>query len=172
MKKRVTVFWLIPAKPERELFRKIIRILAREFGAPQFEPHLTLGYAAPGISAASLLRNLFGPPIALRLRSVAYSAKFTKTLFVRFAPNRNLEKVTGTIAKSRKSLQDPHLSLIYRSLPPATKRELAMTIKLPFREVRFDEVKAVDCVSPTQTARDVRSWRVLATRRLSAARTR
>ena len=36
------VYWLMPAKSERELFRQLIRILAKEFDAPHFEPHLTL----------------------------------------------------------------------------------------------------------------------------------
>jgi hypothetical protein len=35
------VYWLLPAKPERELFCTIIRIFCRELRAPNFEPHLT-----------------------------------------------------------------------------------------------------------------------------------
>src|SRR4029077_6304517 len=42
MKKHATAYWLLPAKPERELLCDIIRILVKQFGAPNFEPHVTL----------------------------------------------------------------------------------------------------------------------------------
>ena len=70
------------------------------------------------------------------------------------------------MAKDRKALRDPHLSLIYKKLPAAVKRELVTTIRLPFRSVTFNLIKAVECVSPTETARAVNSWRVIATKRL------
>ena len=167
MKKRVTVFWLIPAKPQRELFGKIIRILAAEFRAPRFEPHLTLGQAAEGVSPTRLLQRIEVGSIQLRIRGIAFSEKFTKTVFIRFKANRDLERMVGTVAKDRKSLRDPHLSLIYKKLPASMKRELAVAIRLPFREVVFEVIKAVDCVSPTETPEDVKNWRVLASKRLS-----
>jgi hypothetical protein len=52
MKKIVTIYWLIPANPERELFLELVRILAKQFGAPKFEPHLTLGRAKDRQSAS------------------------------------------------------------------------------------------------------------------------
>lgn len=167
-KKRVTVFWLIPAKPQRELFGKIIRILADEFGAPRFEPHLTLGLAPEERSPRNLLKRIQASPISLRIRGIAYSDKFTKTLFIRFENTPGLEKLVGDLGSNPKSLRDPHLSLIYRRLSEATKRELAATINLPFRDVLFDVIKAVNCVSPTETRQDVENWHVTATKRLSA----
>ena len=166
-RQRVTVLWLIPAEPERELFLKIIRILAAEFDAPRFEPHLTLGQAREGDSPRKILQAIPFQKIKLRIGGVAFSAKFTRTLFIRFKPNRVLEKLVGVLARDRKSLRDPHLSLIYKRLPAATKRELAATIKPRFRQVTFDLVKVVECVSPSETAGDVRSWRVMASKRLS-----
>ena len=79
-KNRVTVFWLIPAEPERELFCEIIRILAGEFDAPYFEPHLTLGSARDDMAPRTLFRNVQIAPLKLRVRSSGFSAKFTKTL--------------------------------------------------------------------------------------------
>jgi hypothetical protein len=35
-------FWLIPAEPEKDLFRELIETLARELKAPAFPAHLTL----------------------------------------------------------------------------------------------------------------------------------
>jgi hypothetical protein len=64
-------------------------------------------------------------------------------------------------------LRDPHISLLYKKMPASTRRELAAAIKLPFREVMFDCIKAMRCVSPTESRRDVESWHQVATKRFS-----
>ena len=167
MKKRITICWLIPAAPYRELFREYIRILAREFDGPRFEPHLTLCPLPDGKTARAILRQVKAKPVRLGINEIAFSARYTKTLYVRFHPTKSLEKLVGRLGGKPKSLRDPHVSLLYKGLPATKKRELAATIKLPFREVVFDQIKAVRCPSPTATAADVKAWRVLATKRLS-----
>jgi hypothetical protein len=166
MKKRVTIFWLIPAEPERELFSKLIRILAKQLNAPRFEPHLTLGLAEDEQSAREALRQMRSAPIRLPARGIGFGAKFTKTLFVRFHATRPLRQLVVDLAGDPESLRDPHVSLIYRRLPTRTKKELAAILKLPFREVVFDSIKAIRCISPTETRAEVESWRTLASRRL------
>jgi len=167
MKKKVTIYWLIPAKPERELFTEVIRILAKEIGAPVFQPHLTLCARSDRESAGALLRQIETEPVRLRVREIAHSSKFTKTLFVRFAPAKFLGRLIRQISGESESLSDPHLSLVYKKLPTPIRRELAKTITLPFGQVTFDSIVAMSCVSPTETAQDVRSWRKLASKRLS-----
>jgi 2'-5' RNA ligase len=173
MKRRVIVYWLMPAKSERELFRKLVRILAREFNAPLFEPHMTL-FSVPEdrIHPKRILQTINVPPIRLQIRGIAFSPKYTKTLFVRFGSNKSLEKLVVNIAnavKTRaKAPRDPHVSLVYKKLTSRMKRELASAMKFPIREVLFDAIKAVRSNSPTETAADVKAWRVLATRQLSA----
>src|SRR5437868_3322391 len=167
MKKRVTIYWLIPAQPERELFRKIIRILSKQFGTVAFEPHLTVCQAREQASAGKVLDELSANSITLRVRGIGKSSKFTKTLFVRFEPNSSLRELLVQLGGDPASLGDPHLSLLYQELPEKTRRELAVTIKLPFRNVGFDSIKAMSCVSPTETPKDVRSWGRLAGKRLS-----
>jgi 2'-5' RNA ligase len=166
MKKRVTVYWLIPAKPEYDLFRDIIRILSQQFDAPRFEPHLTLCQAEDRQSPRIMLRQIQAAPIRLPIRGVHNSANFAQTLFVKFTPNKSLQRLVKELGGS-KSIQNPHVSLLYKKLPPSTRRDLAAAIKMPFREVIFDQVKAVSCVTPTETQRDVKAWRVIATKRLS-----
>jgi hypothetical protein len=178
-KAHAIAYWLIPAKDERELFRELIRILAREFDAPRFEPHLTLiaarqdrqprnnrGSRTLSESPKKVLLQLKASPIRLRVRGISFSSKFTKTLFVRFAPSKSLDKLVVDLAGVRKSVRDPHLSLLYKKTSILAERELASTIKLPFREVVFDSIKAVRCISPTETRADVESWRVIATKTL------
>src|SRR2546423_5755659 len=119
MKNSVTIYWLIPAEPYRELFREFIGILAKQFDAARFEPHLSLCPAKDRQAPAKLLRQINSRPIRLRVREINYSSKFTKTLFVRFTATRVLEDLVCDLGGSSKSLRDPHVSLLYRKLSAA-----------------------------------------------------
>src|ERR1700730_8735815 len=127
-------YWLIPARPVRELFSEIIRILAEELDAPRFEPHLTL-FAMPGSdqSARKLLRRIKRRRIHLPVRDVGFSAKFSKTLFVRFESSDAFTELRNELrhgAKSRaEPLPDPRVRLIYKKLAPRARRELASSAK-------------------------------------------
>ena len=166
MKKRVTIYWLIPARSERELFGQLIRILSREYRAAAFQPHVTLCKAADNMSPRKVLTQVAVPAIRLPVRGISHSSKFTKTLFVRFGLTRSLRKLIADLGGDPASLRDPHISLLYKSLPERTRGELARTIRLPLGEVTFDAVSAMSCVSPTETQSDVKSWRRIATKRL------
>jgi hypothetical protein len=166
LKNKVIVYWLIPAEPERELFRGLIKILAKQFDAPVFEPHLTLCIRPDRRGEKSprrLLRQIKASGLRLQVRGVSHASKFTKTLFVRFKPARALDKLAREFGCAARS--DPHVSLLYKHLPARTKKELAATIQLRFRSVRFDSIKAVRCTSPTTMTREVKAWRVIATKR-------
>jgi Cyclic phosphodiesterase-like protein len=171
MSKNATlVYWLVPAQPARELFRELIRILSKEFDAPRFEPHLTI-FAEPQNPQSDVLRRLKAKRVRLQIRGISYSAKFTKTLFVRLNSNKSLEKLVadlGDVAKKPiKSPVEPHISLLYKKLPPSVKRQLTSTIKLPFKQVIFDSIKTVRCTAPTRDSADVKAWRIVATRNLT-----
>jgi hypothetical protein len=43
-------------------------------------------------------------------------------------------------------------------------------MKVPLSEVTFDAIKAVRCVSPTESGADVEEWRVVAAASLSGDR--
>jgi 2'-5' RNA ligase len=172
LKKTAIAYWLVPAKPVRELLREIIGILAKQFDAPRFEPHLTI-FATPraGKSPKHVLKQIQTKSIRLRLRGIGFSSEFKKTLFVRLTPNKAFERLVADFSHATKShakhVHDPHVSLLYKQLPARTKRELALTIKLPFDEVTFDSIKAVRSASPIKTRADVEAWRVVARRSLS-----
>jgi hypothetical protein len=165
MKKRVPVFWLLPAESEAELFRSLIKILGNEFKAPLFAPHLTLGKAGTIAAAKKQLRAMAAGPVRVRIRGIAHSPRFTKTLFIRLAPNRSLENLAAELGCE--GVADPHVSLIYKTLPSSARRELAAAIKLPLRGVTFDGVALMNLVSPTETGADVRAWRKIASQRLA-----
>jgi hypothetical protein len=154
-KRIATVYWLIPAEPYRDLFRALIRILGQEFEAPRFEPHVTLFIAQDRHS----LPRLKTAPIRLRVRDIGFSSKFTKTLFVRFARNRALDRLASNLAGRKSPVRDPHLSFAYKKMSIRAQRELAAAIKLPFRMVVFDSIKVMRCAFPTKSRADVEAWR-------------
>ena len=171
-KSNAIVYWLVPAKPERELFRELIRVLAEQFEAPRFEPHLTLVAIADECrSPRKVLRQIDVPPIHLGVRAIGSSSRFTKTLFVRLESSKPLEKLVvdlgRALRKRTKSVRDPHVSLLYKTLPKRVKKELVSTIKLPFEEVTFDFIQAVRSALPIRDGSDVEAWKVVAKKRLS-----
>lgn len=171
MKKTAIVYELLPAKPERDLFCEIIRILCRELRAPNFEPHLTLFVTSDrGMSPKKVLQNIRLRPIRLTVRNTAFSRKFTKTLFVRFKSSPALRKLATDLGRAAKfggrSPADPHVSLLYKKLPSRMQKELATVIKLPFRTVRFDSIAAVQLTLPVSTRAHVGKWRIVAKKSL------
>jgi 2'-5' RNA ligase len=170
----VIAYWLIPAEPARSFFQGLINELAQHYDAPVFEPHVTIHVGAnyPDAPEKALSRTAREwQPIHLKPVRIGHSDEFIKTLFVQFAPNRRLRRINETIRDAAKDSSHyelkPHLSLLYKTMPAATRRDLVASIGVPYSDVSFDAVKAVRCVSPTQTRADVEAWRVLASGKLS-----
>lgn len=163
-------YWLVLARPERDLFVEIIRILASELDAVPFEPHLSICVGSDTEAAREVLKQISAAPIRLRIKDVAVSSKFTKTLFVRFERNAALDDLNANLRRAAKvpkeAMRDPHVSLLYKHMPMSAKKELASTLRLPFEEVTFDAIKAVRCLAPMTTSADVESWRTVATKKL------
>ena len=162
-------YWLIPAEPARAYFQSVIRDLARRFDAPVFEPHVTLyGTDAVGDDPAKVLAAALAnvKPYRLSIAGIDFSAKFTKTLFVQFRPDAGLTELSQKLRAASLSQRDyelnPHLSLIYKTMPAETKIEIKEALRLPFEEVRFDSVKAILTPAKIESREDVERWRVVA----------
>jgi 2'-5' RNA ligase len=170
----VIAYWLIPARPGRSVFQTLINDLARRHDAPVFEPHLTIFVGANRPKAAQGVLSHVGrhcAAITLDVLEIYHSSEFTKTLFVQFAPSAELARLKDAIRSAAKDSShydlNPHLSLVYKTVPTTVRRELAKSTKLPFSEINFNAITAVRCVSPTQTSADVAAWRVIGTTPLS-----
>jgi 2'-5' RNA ligase len=176
-RKSVIAYWLIPSEPAHSFFQRIISDLARRYEAPVFEPHMTIHVGADRADAA---KNALGHAarkcklIRVTPLGTDQSDEFIKMLFVQFAISAELRKTNDIIrAAANDSLQyelNPHLSLLYKNLAATARRELAASISIPLSEVTFDAVKAVRCISPTQSRADVEAWHVVATAFLSGDR--
>jgi hypothetical protein len=173
----VIAYWLIPSEPAHGFFQRTINDLAHRWDAPVFEPHVTIHVGADRADAAE---NALGHAarecklIGLTPLEIDQSSEFIKTLFVQFAMSVELRKIAEIIRKAANPSSpyelEPHLSLLYKDLAAATRRELAASVKVTPAEVTFDAIKAVRCISPTQSRADVEAWRVVAETSLSADR--
>lgn len=171
----VIAYWLIPTEPARSYFQNVINDLAQRYDAPTFEPHVTVHVGANCTDTIDgvLSKAAQGcEQVVLQALEVSYSSEFIKTLFVQFAMNRQLEQVNRSIrAAAQDSAEyqvNPHSSLLYKRMSIQDRCLLARSIHVPFPEVAFDSLKAVRCISPTESRADVEAWRVVAMQELSS----
>jgi 2'-5' RNA ligase len=170
----VIAYWLIPTEPAHSFFQSLINDLARRYNAPRFEPHVTIHVGANGTEAAETALSKAAHDckrIALAPLEVSHSSEFIKTLFVQFALTTQLQQLNQNIRTAAQDSSDyqlnPHLSLLYKKMSIQDRRLLTQSIDVPFPEVTFHSLKAVRCISPTQTRGDVEAWRVVAEKELS-----
>jgi 2'-5' RNA ligase len=174
----VVAYWLIPSEPAHSFFQRIINDLARRCDAPVFEPHVTIHVGADHADAAEKALGEAAREfklIGLTPLGINQSDVFIKTLFVQFVMRAELRKINEIIREAANDSSHyhlkPHLSLLYKNLAAAIRRELAASISsVPLSEVTFDATKAVRCVSPTESGADVEAWQVVATASLSGDR--
>lgn len=175
MSRRIVIaYWLIPTEPAQSYFQKIINDLAKRYGAPEFEPHVTVHVGAEQRNTPGevLSGAVWGhKPIALQVLNVNNSPEFIKTLFVNFAASAQLGGLNQSIRQAAQDSSgyelDPHLSLLYKNISIQDRSLLTRSIEVPFPEVTFDLLKAIRCVSPTRNRADVEAWRFLAETPLS-----
>ena len=170
----VIAYWLIPAEPAGSFFRGVINDLARRYDGPLFEPHVTIHVGANRADAAEralseaarLCRR-----VKLKALGIGHSSEFIRTLFVQFGLNselRQLNEIIRSVARDSSHYElKPHLSLLYKKMQAAARRELADSIRVPFSEVTFDAHRAIRCISPTRGRGDVDAWRAITTKKFS-----
>lgn len=163
--------WLMPSEPDAALLRGIIIDLARRFGTPQFEPHLTLAgdlHNAPSVHVP-LLDELaavcaaFAQPIDDVVLTEAYFRAFYAAFGETTELRRLKERCVAVVGGTRKGFT-PHVSLLYGSLPKSQKEEAAGTLRLELRARRivFDRV----VVTNSSDNVPVNEWRICASRAL------
>jgi len=168
-RRTVIAYWLTPTESARTFFQSVINDLAQRYNAPVFEPHVTIHVGATCPDPFDRVLSKAAQrcePMLLQILGVSGSSEFIKTLFVQFALTTQLEQLNQSIRTSVQDSSgyrlDPHLSLLYKRISIQDRRLLMRSIEMPFAEVIFDSLKAVRCISPTQSRVDVEAWRVLA----------
>ncbi len=158
--------WLTPREPLRSTLRSIIDQLAASLDAVRFEPHLTLhsgpASEAEACAVARMIAEQF-TPIVLEAGRLGHTESYTKTLFVQFLPPYDgslLESARGYSPKSS-YVANPHLSLLYKKLPEAKRRELSQSLNFPAGDYVFDRVRLVETETPIEDDGPVRRWRTV-----------
>ena len=160
--------WLTPCEPLRSTLRSIIRRLAASLDAVEFEPHMTV-YCGPSTNAearavAYMVAKQFSP-IELTADRLGHTECYTKTLFVQFQESAAAQQMFEVAARgyTRQSnyILNPHLSLLYKTLPEAKRRELCETIDVPMGDYGFDRIRMIETELPIEDAGPIRRWRVV-----------
>lgn len=168
-------YWLTAAEPDRTHWSEVVRSLATQFDAPLFEPHVTL-YSGPLHSTDQpdeIIRAVAEEfsEIVLNATGIGHTEQFTKTLFIEFAMNEALAKLSGELKRRSAQPDDyelkPHMSLIYARLAPDIIQRLATELPMP-SQVRFDTVKAMVSRGPTRSRADVEAWQIVASAKLAS----
>lgn len=169
-------YWLMPSDRDRSPFQKMINTLANTYGAPVFEPHVTIFVGersdneSPGDVIDEATAGMEG--VWLRIDRIRHTSDFTKTLFVQFHPSHRLSALSDALrqrsAKPSDYVLDPHLSLIYHSMSEAEKEKVAASLIIPEPDIYFDEVRAIATPMSVRDRQDVESWKLLYRKRLEA----
>lgn len=142
--------------------------MAANLDAVNFEPHVTL-FCGPGDDAeasavAELIANRF-MPIELTPDRLDQTAQFTKTLFLQFeesgAARQMFEVAANAWSAPSGYVFNPHLSLLYKTLPEAERRRLSHALDIPIGRYVFDRIRVVETELPIEDPGPIRRWRVV-----------
>jgi hypothetical protein len=149
-------FWLIPAEPDRTIYQSLIRDFAHRYNAPTFAPHVTLHSCK--VETLHAFQSVID--IVLEFDQISYSDSFTKSLFIQFLSNSQLDQLSESFRQKIESpfILNPHLSLIYANLPESEKRSLIPEIPVK-PSIRFDQIRAIEIPTSIQTREDVEKFR-------------
>jgi hypothetical protein len=168
--------WLVPSQAEREILQALITDLAGRFSAPGFVPHATI-YSCRRSSSqnelavtAALARQC--PPLTLCTAGMAISDRLTRAFFFRLGPDKMLQwlrtSLQDELSQTSADGFDPHISLLYQLLPVTDRAKLAGEIRLPFDEIRFDQLWAVAIPETINITENLTGWQTLLSCRLDS----
>jgi 2'-5' RNA ligase len=159
--------WLCPEHTCAAYLQKIIDGLCRAFEAPGFAPHLTLGGGI--VKDLTGIEALLGeiaerhPPLTLRITRLATSPQRLKALHLTFEPAVALDRLQSDVRQNLPGLSakafEPHLSLLYKTLTMAQRRELEATFAISLSRISFDSVRLITAGATSDERTAVSGWR-------------
>lgn len=127
-------YWMMPGPGVHAEWQPIVTSLATKYGGANFEPHVTV-YFSPfheGLDPEHILKELKPIQIELTVVGLEFSDIFTKTCFIQFASNEQLQILSSQIrhiARGEEFSLNPHMSLFYGHLSQAHREEIAHDIR-------------------------------------------
>jgi len=116
--------WIVPEGEARRRLSALIETLARRFGGPVFDPHVTLlaGLAGPAEDVMTRVRTIRRAPLRLHFTGPEAGTRYFRCLYLRVEPSPSLTALHEAARKAFETKDEPpffpHLSLLYRP-PPA-----------------------------------------------------
>ena len=160
--------WLVPTAPLQSPLRAVIRHLATQYDAVDFAPHVTISAGtSDDAETCAIVRDIAArfAPVELTFEKLDYTSLYTKTLFVQFHQSAIAQSMCDAIkaASAHPSgyVLNPHLSLIYKTMPEATQAEISRVLEVPQGVYRFDRLRAIETEAPLTRPDQVRRWRVV-----------
>jgi hypothetical protein len=159
-------FWLVPTPPHDRDLAVIIDRLASELDAPRFEPHVTVygGARAADDDIADLLNRASTAvgAIELHVTGVGTSAELFKTLYLEFEADPRADALCRLLRSGLTPRIDyllrPHLSLLYKHLPEATRVALAKRFDVVGQRITFGQLAAVRPEVTSNNWLDIEKW--------------
>lgn len=164
--KRYSLF-LTPSPDDFAYTADLIRDLSASQGTAPFEPHVTVhsGNLRDLETLMALVTDAVTaiPPFALRIRGVASSESYFRSLFMEFEESPLLRGIHDRMRGGGEKgyLLDPHLSLMYGEMPRHRREALARGVKLERSEIHFDQVKIMTPRNRQKGWRDTVQWQTL-----------
>jgi 2'-5' RNA ligase len=161
-------FWLLPVEPLKKQLRSIIQRLAKKYDAINFEPHVTISCGPPDDDQTrTIARGIASlvSPVKLTPMKLDYTSEYTKTLFIQFQESEVVRRMFETI-KDRSSqplnhVLNPHLSLLYKTMPVATQAEICRTLDVPKEIYFFERLRAIESEIPLTQPEQIKRWRTV-----------
>jgi 2'-5' RNA ligase len=164
--------WLKPGGDALERIQKIVRALHKEGGGPLVPPHVTLltGAETTRANAELKLKHLAARlrPFRIKLGKIESREEYFRSFYA-------VVEANGDLAAAQREAYDafdmnppppyePHLSLLYGKLDPATRKKLADEVGAKL-DIAF-EVRALYLVNSIQSV-PVSDWHTLAEHELT-----
>lgn len=166
MKAEYHSIWLMPCSEHERLFADIVRDLARRFGSPAFQPHLTLvedmprscDALQPLLTSVAEGMNAFDAPV----ETVEESPLYYRSFYARFPvvqPLRIMKKRAVEVfgAGSVETFM-PHISLAY-GVPESPEKSQVIGIlnnRLAGVSVHFDRI----CIVSSSQETPIEEWAI------------
>ena len=139
--------WIVPEGEVRRRLATLIRVLARRFGGPVFEPHVTLLAGLPGPASEVLAKARKAVrsrgPFEVRFMGPEAGDTYFRCLYLRVQPSPELlalhESAREVFARPGEPPFFPHLSLLYAPPPaPPVVDEIRASLPAGFGARRVD----------------------------------
>jgi hypothetical protein len=160
--------WLLPATPLLEKLRSSIQTLAKDFDAIEFEPHVTIfSGSSDDDEMCALVQQIASmfPPCELAGPRLHFARQYTKTLFLQFDQSAvacgMFDGLKAGSARPSNYVLNPHLSLMYKTMPLARLAEISQTLEFPKGPYLFDRLRVIETEIPLSRPKQISGWRTV-----------